>query len=160
MQRSQKESEVAAQGKSGQHQGGAVFRGRRRTASRSLSSHEHRVQKLVRGKQSVAESYSVNIPGATPDGALHLVERTTRAQRTGSVGEHITEERVEQPNPGDPTCGLGLSVCDGTRDAKGTLESLRWIRRTRIKLSPFRYREPFRKAEIKSSHRSGAFLPS
>jgi hypothetical protein len=61
-------------------------------------------------KTSIVETYGVNAPGATPDGALHLVERRTIMQRTNVAGEQITEERVEQPNPGDLSSGLRVSL--------------------------------------------------
>ena len=75
------------------------------------------------------ESYSVDLPGATPDGALHLVERTT-TRRTGSAGEQTTEERVEQTNPGDPNSGLRLSVLinDTMRPGPSGLQATRTIR--------------------------------
>lgn len=51
------------------------------------------------------ETYSISIPGSAGDGGLHLVERATVAQRTGSTGQQITEQQVEQVNPGDPGSG-------------------------------------------------------
>ena len=60
------------------------------------------------------EAYSVDVPGSARDGSLHLVERATTAQRTGSTGEQTTEQQVEQPNPGDP--GSGLRVTTLTTD--------------------------------------------
>jgi hypothetical protein len=80
--------------------------------------------------QTREESYSVDLPGATPDGALHLVERTTRTQRNGSAGEQTTEERVEQTDPGDPNSGLRLSVLinDTMRPGPTGLQTTRTIR--------------------------------
>lgn len=61
-------------------------------------------------KRSVVETYSIDVPGTTRDGNLHLVERTTSTGRSRSTGERVTERRVEQINPGDPDSGLRLSV--------------------------------------------------
>jgi len=57
-----------------------------------------------------AEIYSVDVPGTTRDGNLHLVERTTTGLQTRATGERVTEKRVEQINPGDPTAGLRVSI--------------------------------------------------
>jgi hypothetical protein len=62
------------------------------------------------GKLNVVKTYSVDVPGATRDGSLHLIERVTTAQRTGPTGERVSEKRVEEPNPGDPDAGLRLSI--------------------------------------------------
>ncbi len=61
-------------------------------------------------KRSVAETYSIDVPGATQDGALHLVERKTSTESSSSTGERATEQKVEQTNPGDPSAGLRVSV--------------------------------------------------
>ncbi|MGO9680995.1 MAG: hypothetical protein ACLPW4_27440 [Candidatus Sulfotelmatobacter sp.] len=61
-------------------------------------------------KRSVVETYSIDVPGATQDGGLHLVERKTSTGRSSSIGERATEQKVEQTNPGDPGSGLRLSV--------------------------------------------------
>jgi len=65
-------------------------------------------------KRNTVETYSVDVPGSTPDGSLHLIERATTAQRTTSTGEQITEQQVEQSNPGDP--GVGLRITTLTTD--------------------------------------------
>lgn len=57
-------------------------------------------------KHNTVESYSLDVPGSTRDGKLHLVDRTTTKQRTGSTGQQTTEQQVEQPNPGDPASGM------------------------------------------------------
>jgi hypothetical protein len=62
------------------------------------------------GKQNVVKTYSVDVPGTTRDGSLHLIERVTTAQRTGTSGERVSEKRVEEPNPGDHDSGLHLSI--------------------------------------------------
>jgi hypothetical protein len=61
-------------------------------------------------KRETVETYSVDVPGVTRDGALHLVERATTVQRTSAAGEKVTEKQLEQPNPGDPDSGLHVSV--------------------------------------------------
>ena len=61
-------------------------------------------------KRSVVETYSIDVPGTTRDGSLHLVERKTSTERSSSTGERATEQRVEQTNPGDPGSGLRVSV--------------------------------------------------
>ncbi len=61
-------------------------------------------------KRNRVETYSVDVPGTTRDGNLHLVERTTNTERSSSTGERTTEQTVEQPNPGDPDAGLRVSI--------------------------------------------------
>src|SRR5579864_475720 len=51
-------------------------------------------------KRSVVESYSIDVPGTTRDGSLHLVERKTSTGSSSSTGERATEQKVEQTNPG------------------------------------------------------------
>jgi hypothetical protein len=64
-------------------------------------------------KRNTIETFSTDVPGSAPDGKLHLVERVTTAGRTGSSGQ-ITEQQVENVNPGDP--GAGLRVTAATTD--------------------------------------------
>ena len=61
-------------------------------------------------KRSVVETYSIDVPGTTRDGSLHLVERKTSTESSSSSGERATEQKVEQTNPGDPGSGLRVSV--------------------------------------------------
>ena len=61
-------------------------------------------------KRNSVESYSIDVPGATRDGNLHLIERKTSISCSGSTGEQSTEQQVEQINPGDPDAGLRVSV--------------------------------------------------
>ena len=56
------------------------------------------------------ESYSIDVPGTTRDGGLHLIERKTSIGRSSSTGERSTDEQLEQINPGDPGAGLRISV--------------------------------------------------
>jgi len=61
-------------------------------------------------KRSVVETYSIDVPGTTRDGSLHLVERKTSTERSSSSGERTSAQKVEQINPGDPGAGLRVSV--------------------------------------------------
>jgi hypothetical protein len=61
-------------------------------------------------KRNVVETYSVDVPGTTRDGSLHMVERATTTQRASTSGERITEQIVEQTNPGDSGAGLRVSI--------------------------------------------------
>jgi hypothetical protein len=61
-------------------------------------------------KRSVVETYSIDVPGTTRDGRLHLVERKTSTGSSSSTGERATEEKVEQTNPGDPGSDLRVTV--------------------------------------------------
>ncbi len=61
-------------------------------------------------KNNSVETYSIDVPGTTRDGNLHLVERTTNTERSSSAGERTTGQTVEQPNPGDPGAGLRVSI--------------------------------------------------
>ena len=90
--------------------------------------------------RNTVDTYSVEVPGAVPDGSLHLVGRATTAQSTSSTGQQTTEQQVQQVNPGDPAAGLrvttvtvdmvrpGASGAQATRtvqarDANGTYDS-------------------------------------
>lgn len=61
-------------------------------------------------KHNTTETYSVDVPGSTLDGSLHLVERSTTAQRKTSTGQQTTQRQIEQPNPGDPGAGLRVTI--------------------------------------------------
>jgi hypothetical protein len=61
-------------------------------------------------KRKSTETYSIDVPGTTRDGSLHLVERKTSTERSNSSGERATEQRIEQTDPGDPAAGLRMSV--------------------------------------------------
>jgi hypothetical protein len=70
-------------------------------------------------KRSVVESYSIDVPGTTRDGSLHLVERKTSTESSSSTGERATEQKVDQTNPGDPGSGLRVSVLVDGRMVSG-----------------------------------------
>ena len=59
-------------------------------------------------KRSSVENYSIDVPGTTRDGSLHLIERKTSTERSSSTGERATEQKVEQINPGDT---VPVSAC-------------------------------------------------
>jgi len=70
-------------------------------------------------KSNSVETYSVDVPGSSRDGSLHLVERATITQRTNSTGQQSTEQKVEQPNPGDPSSGLRMTTLTTDRVQPG-----------------------------------------
>jgi hypothetical protein len=70
-------------------------------------------------ERSVVETYSIDVPGTTRDGRLHLVERKTSTERSSSTGERATEQKVEQTNPGDPGSGLRVTALVDGRTVPG-----------------------------------------
>jgi len=73
-------------------------------------------------KRTVVETYSIDAPGTTRDGSLHLVERKTTTGSSSSTGVRATQQRVEQTNPGDPGAGLRVSVLVDGRMVPGPSE--------------------------------------
>jgi hypothetical protein len=77
-------------------------------------------------KRSTVDTYSLDVPGSTRDGSLHLVERATTSQRTSSTGQQTTEQQVERPNPGDSSSHMQVitlttdTVNPGASGAKST----------------------------------------
>jgi hypothetical protein len=61
-------------------------------------------------KRSTVDTYSVDLPGAAQDGSLHLVERTSSTQGTGSAGQQTTVRGIDKPNPADPGAGLQVTI--------------------------------------------------
>jgi len=61
-------------------------------------------------KRTVVETYSIDVPGTTRDGSLHLVGRKTSTGSSSSTEVRATQQKVEQTNPGDPGAGLRVSV--------------------------------------------------
>lgn len=53
-------------------------------------------------KRETVETYSTAVPGAAADGSLHLTQRVTTMQRKRFDGGQLTEQQVEQRNPGNP----------------------------------------------------------
>ncbi len=83
-------------------------------AEGNLSEISRSVSKQVESpsgeKRNTVETYSVDVPGTTRDGGLHMVERATTVQQTSTSGVQTTSQQVEQTNPGDPTAGLRVTV--------------------------------------------------
>jgi len=81
-------------------------------------------------KRNTVETYSVSVTGATLDGNLHLVGRATTNQRTSSTGQQVSEQKVEQSNPGDPGAGLQVTVIttDTMRTDPSGAQSTRTVR--------------------------------
>lgn len=69
--------------------------------------------------------YSIDLPGTTRDGELHLVQRKTKIQSSGSNGQQTSVQHVEQPNPGDPRAGLRVVVIstENTRTVSSDTET-------------------------------------
>jgi hypothetical protein len=60
-------------------------------------------------KESTVDNYSVDMLGAPRDGSLHLVQRVTSKEATGPNGQQTAVQKVEEPNPGDPSAGLRVT---------------------------------------------------
>jgi hypothetical protein len=70
-------------------------------------------------KRNTVETYSIDVPGTTRDGNLHLVERVSTSSQSNASGTRTTEQRVEQLNAGDPAAGLRVSVLVNDRMVPG-----------------------------------------
>ena len=70
----------------------------------------HETESTSGEERSVVETYSIDVPGTTQDGSLHLVERKTSTETSSSTGGRAIEQEVEQINPGDPGSSLRVSV--------------------------------------------------
>jgi hypothetical protein len=79
-------------------------------------------------KRDVVETYSVHIPGASPNGSLQLVERATTTQGKSATGGQITTQKVEQSNLGNPNAGLRLSIDATVSVGRSGLQATRTIR--------------------------------
>lgn len=89
--------------------------------SRTVSKH---VESPSGEKRNTMETYSVDVPGTTRDGGLHLVERATTVQRTSPTGQQTTQQQVEQTNPGDPAAGLRVTVISTDTVRPGVSQAL------------------------------------
>jgi len=58
---------------------------------------------------TTAETYSIDVPGSPRDGKLHLVEHGATVEKR-DPGRTTTEQQIDQPDPGDPQAGLGIST--------------------------------------------------
>jgi hypothetical protein len=72
-------------------------------------------------KQETVESYSTEVPGSVADGGLHLNRRVTKSSRAGADGQQVSEEQVENRNPGNLNSGLRVTqkTIDIVRPAVG-----------------------------------------
>ncbi len=61
-------------------------------------------------RNSVVETYSIDVLGTTRDDKLHLVGRRTSTERSNSDGTRVSEQKFEQLDSGDPDSGLHLSI--------------------------------------------------
>jgi hypothetical protein len=79
-------------------------------------------------KRNTVETYSLDVPGTSRDGSLHLVERATTSQRTSSTGQ-TTEQQVEQPDPGAPGSSLRVTrlTTDTVRPGPSGAQAMRTI---------------------------------
>ena len=57
-------------------------------------------------KHNTVENYSIDMPGTSRDGSLHLVQRVTSTENTNSTGQQTVVLQVEEPNPGELHNGL------------------------------------------------------
>lgn len=60
-------------------------------------------------KHNTVENYSVDVPGTSRDGSLHLVQRVTSTETTDSAGKQTVVRQVEEPNLGEPHDGLRVT---------------------------------------------------
>jgi hypothetical protein len=59
--------------------------------------------------QSIVENYAKDIPGASSDGTMHLVQRVTTSRDSSKAGSN-SRQQTEQVNPGNPDAGLQVTV--------------------------------------------------
>lgn len=69
--------------------------------------------------QSTVETFSTDVPGAAPDGHMHLVGRVTGSRTGNANATQTTRQQLEQVNPGDPGAGLQISVTSTNVQASG-----------------------------------------
>jgi hypothetical protein len=75
---------------------------------------------------STVETFSTDVPGSSPDGTLHMVQKVSTVTHNGLSGSQTTQQQVEQVNPGDPNAGLEVTVQSTdvqTPGAAGTQET-------------------------------------
>jgi len=68
--------------------------------------------------RGTAETFSTDVPGASPDGRMHLVQRVTGSTRNSNAAQ-TTQQELEQVNPGDPSAGLQITVTSTNVQATG-----------------------------------------
>lgn len=60
-------------------------------------------------KRQTVDTYSLDVPGASSDGSLKLVQRQTTVVRNSAAGGESTTRQVEQVNPASPSDGVRLT---------------------------------------------------
>jgi hypothetical protein len=60
-------------------------------------------------KQSSEERYSIDLPGSSRDGSLHLVQRITSTQSSDSTGQQSAVQ-LEEPDRGNPSAGMRVTL--------------------------------------------------
>jgi hypothetical protein len=69
----------------------------------------HETENADGERSATVETYTPNVPGMAGDGELHLTERSTSIQNKDADKKN-TEQRIEQPKPGNPTDGLQVTA--------------------------------------------------
>jgi hypothetical protein len=69
-------------------------------------------------RHDTVENYSVEMLGAPRDGSLHLVRRVTSTE-TGPSSQQTAVQKVEEPNPGDPSAGLRVTALISDKVSSG-----------------------------------------
>lgn len=68
------------------------------------------------------QTYSANVPGASPDGHAHLVERTTTSQRK-KPGGTIAEKQIEHLDPVDGNLKVMMTTSSGVASGSSSTQS-------------------------------------
>jgi hypothetical protein len=69
--------------------------------------------------RSTVETFSQDVPGSSPDGRMHLVQRVTTVRHDSGSGSHTSQQQIEQLNPGDPSAGLQVTIQSTEAQAPG-----------------------------------------
>jgi hypothetical protein len=69
----------------------------------------HETENADGERSATAETYTPDVPGMAGDGKLHLTERSTSVQNK-DADKKTSEQRIEQPKPGNPTDGLQVTA--------------------------------------------------
>lgn len=80
--------------------------GRVSEVSRTLS---HETENAEGERNATVETYTPDVPGTAGDGKLHLTGRSTSTQNK-DADKKTSEQRIEQPKPGNPTDGLQVTA--------------------------------------------------
>jgi hypothetical protein len=63
-------------------------------------------------QREMSQTFSVNVPGRTPDDHLHLVQQENLTTITAPGGGTLTETQTQELNPGAPEDGLRLTTVE------------------------------------------------